>query len=108
MHALPCSILNGTIFIDEVSKGDLWYFPAGFPSLYPGPGPDGMRVFVGLIGSRYVFQIDNTFLLSEWVAHTPPDVLSNNFGLPASALSTLPTGSLYIFPAELPEIVGGG
>jgi oxalate decarboxylase len=22
---------DGTIFIDDVSKGDLWYFPAGFP-----------------------------------------------------------------------------
>ena len=34
---------DGTIFIDDVSKGDLWYFPAGFPhsiqGLLPYPRP---------------------------------------------------------------------
>src|SRR3989449_10103191 len=50
-----------------------------------------------------MFSEDNTFLVSEWVAHTPPDVLSKNFGLPESALTTLPTSFLYIFPADLPK-----
>ena len=29
----PVSVLNpdGTIFLDNVAKGDLWYFPAGYP-----------------------------------------------------------------------------
>jgi oxalate decarboxylase len=32
---------DGTMFIDDISKGDLWYFPAGFPHSIQGLGPDG-------------------------------------------------------------------
>jgi oxalate decarboxylase len=92
---------DGTIFIDDVSKGDLWYFPAGFPHSIQGLGPDGCEFL--LVFNQGLFSEDNTFLLSEWVAHTPPEVLSKNFGLTTEALSRLPSGSLYIFPADLPK-----
>jgi oxalate decarboxylase len=93
--------LDGTIFIDDVSEGDLWYFPAGFPHSIQGLGPDGCEFL--LVFDQGMFSEDNTFLLSEWVAHTPPDVLSKNFGLPAGALANLPDSALYIFPADLPK-----
>src|SRR6202140_2059037 len=92
---------DGTIFIDDVSKGDLWYFPAGFPHSIQGLGPDGCEFL--LVFDQGMFSEDGTFLLSEFVAHTPPEVLSKNFGLPESALTVLPTDSLYIFPADLPK-----
>jgi oxalate decarboxylase len=97
------TVLNpdGTIFIDDVSKGDLWYFPAGYPHSIQGLGPDGCEFL--LVFDQGMFSEDNTFLVSEWLAHTPPDVLSKNFGLAESALSTLPTSFLYIFPADLPK-----
>src|SRR5580692_8187029 len=97
------TVLNpdGTIFIDDVSKGDLWYFPAGFPHSIQGLGPDGCEFL--LVFDQGMFSEDGTMLISEWVAHTPPEVLSKNFGLPESALTGLPTGSLYIFPADLPK-----
>ena len=55
-------------------------------------------------------------LLSEFLAHTPPEVLMKNFGLDRSALAKLPTGALYIFPGTVPtntpaqdrEEIGGG
>jgi hypothetical protein len=31
------------------------------------------------------FDEDDTFLISDWFKHTPSDVLSKNFGVPASA-----------------------
>ncbi len=92
---------DGTIFIDDVSKGDLWYFPAGYPHSIQGLGPDGCEFL--LVFDQGMFSEDGTFLLSEWVAHTPPEVLSKNFGLAESALNVLPTGPLYIFPADLPK-----
>src|SRR5467141_4490742 len=91
---------DGTIFIDDVSKGDLWYFPAGFPHSIQGLGPDGSEFM--LIFNQGTFSEDNTFLLSDWVRHTPLSVLSKNFGLPESALKNLPNKNLYIFPADLP------
>jgi oxalate decarboxylase len=96
------TVLNpdGTIFIGDVGRGDLWYFPAGFPHSIQGLGPDGSEFM--LIFNQGTFSEDNTFLLSDWVRHTPPSVLSKNFGLPESALKNLPNKNLYIFPADLP------
>ncbi len=92
---------DGTIFIDDVSKGDLWYFPAGFPHSIQGLGPDGCEFLLAF--DQGMFSEDNTFLLSEWVAHTPPEVLSKNFELAEGALTNLPQSALYIFPADLPK-----
>src|ERR1700686_2810045 len=96
------SVLNpdGTVFLGDVGKGDLWYFPAGFPHSIQGLGPDGTEFF--LVFDQGSFSEDNTFLLSDWVAHTPPSVLSKNFGLPENALKKFPNRNLYIFPADLP------
>jgi oxalate decarboxylase len=96
------SVLNpdGTVFLDDVGKGDIWYFPAGYPHSIQGLGPDGTEFL--LVFDQGSFSEDNTFLLSDWLAHTPPSVLSKNLGLPESALKKLPTRNLYIFPADLP------
>ena len=97
------SVLNpdGTVFLDDVAKGDLWYFPAGYPHSIQGLGPDGCEFL--LVFDEGMFSEDNTFLLSEWIAHTPTSVLSKNLGLHKTDLAKLPTGSLYIFPADLPK-----
>jgi oxalate decarboxylase len=96
------SVLNpdGTVFLGDVVKGDLWYFPAGFPHSIQGLGPDGCEFL--LVFDQGTFSEDNTFLLSDWVAHTPPSVLSKNLGLPGSTLGNLPKEELYIFQADLP------
>src|ERR1700730_4141071 len=96
------SVLNpdGTVFLDDLGKGELWYFPAGFPHSIQGLGPDGCEFL--LVFDQGSFSEDNTLLLSDWVRRTPPSVLSKNFGLPTSALKNLPNKSLYIFPADLP------
>jgi oxalate decarboxylase len=97
------TVLNpdGTIFIDDVSKGDLWYFPAGYPHSIQGLGPNGCEFL--LVFNEGLFSEDNTFLLSEWIAHTPGLVLSKNFGLDKAALAKLPKEAMYIFPADLPK-----
>jgi oxalate decarboxylase len=97
------SVLNpdGTVFIDDVSQGDLWYFPAGFPHSIQGLGPDGCEFL--LVFDDGMFTENDTFLLSDWVAHTPDEVLSKNFGLDKTTLAKLPDHSLYIFPAALPN-----
>jgi oxalate decarboxylase len=97
------TVLNpdGTLFIDDVGMNDLWYFPAGYPHSIQGLGPDGCEFL--LVFDEGMFSEDNTFLLSEWVAHTPLSVLSKNLGLSETSLAKLPTDSLYIFPADLPK-----
>ena len=88
-------------FIDDVSMGDLWYFPSGIPHSIQGLGPDGCEFL--LVFDDGSFDEDNTFLISDWFKHTPGDVLAMNFGVPASAFGRVPDpDELYIFPAPLP------
>jgi len=92
---------DGTMFVDDIQKNDLWYFPAGYPHSIQGLGPDGCEFL--LVFDEGSFSEDNTFLISEWVAHTPARVLSKNFGLGRDALSKLPKEQLYIFPGTVPQ-----
>ncbi|AEU34372.1 cupin domain-containing protein [Granulicella mallensis] len=96
------TVLNpdGTIFINDVTEGDLWYFPAGFPHSIQGLGPDGCEFL--LVFDEGTFSEYQTFLISDWLAHTPPEVISKNFGLPESAVRKLPDDELYIFQGEVP------
>jgi oxalate decarboxylase len=97
------TVLNpdGTIFIDDVGKGDLWFFPAGFPHSIQGLEPDGCEFL--LVFDEGLFSEDNTFLISDWLAHTPPEALAKNTGLHQDDLAKLPSNELFIFPADLPR-----
>ena len=96
------TVLNpdGTIFIDDVKAGDLWYFPAGYPHSIQGLGPDGCEFL--LVFDQGTFSEYQTFLLSDWLAHTPPEILQKNLNLPANAVQKLPTDEEYIFPGTVP------
>jgi oxalate decarboxylase len=91
---------DGQIFIGDVSEGDLWIFPAGFPHSIQGLGPDGTEFL--LVFPQGGFSEDGTMLLSEWLSHTPPEVIAKNTGLDLSTINAMPPGPLYIFPGEVP------
>ncbi len=91
---------DGKAFIDDVCSGDLWFFPAGYPHSIQGLAPDGCEFL--LVFDDGLFSEENTFLLSEWMAHTPPQVLERNLRLDSSAVARLPHNELFIFPAPLP------
>jgi oxalate decarboxylase len=91
---------DGTMFIGDVEEGDLWIFPAGFPHSIQGLGPDGTEFL--LVFNQGNFSEDGTMLVSEWIAHMPPEVLSKNTGLDASAFANAPKAPLYIFPGTVP------
>ena len=48
------------------------------------------------------FSEDSTFLLTDWLAHTPKDVLAKNLGVDPSVLANIPPRELYIFNAPMP------
>ena len=92
---------DGRNFVDDVGVGDLWYFPPGIPHSIQGLEPDGCEFL--LVFDDGSFSEDNTFLLSDWFKHVPPDVLAKNFGVPASAFANTPDPSeRYIFPLPVP------
>jgi oxalate decarboxylase len=96
---------QGRNFIDEVGVGDLWYFAGGIPHSIQGLGPDGCEFL--LVFDDGDFDEDSTFLLSDWFKHVPPDVLGENFGVPATLFGHTPDPrELYIFKAPVPGPLG--
>ena len=93
---------DGRTFADDVGEGDLWYFPSGIPHSIQGlEGPEDGCEFL-LVFDDGGFSEDSTFLITDWLAHTPRDVLAKNFGLPENAFDGIPEKELYIFPGPKP------
>ncbi|MCJ2061107.1 oxalate decarboxylase family bicupin [Methylobacterium sp. J-048] len=104
---------DGRTFADDVGEGDLWYFPGGIPHSIQGLAADGIDgcEFL-LVFDDGGFSEDSTFLLTDWLAHTPKDILAKNLGVPESALGKIPEKELYIFPGPKPgplsaDLMGG-
>jgi oxalate decarboxylase len=91
---------EGRPYVGDVQQGDLWYFPAGLPHSLQGLGPDGCE-FVICFDDGHANEF-NTLLLTDWIAHTPPEVLAKNFGVPAQAFEKIPLHDLWIFQGTLP------
>ena len=83
-----------------MSEGDLWLFPPGVPHSIQGLGPDGCQFL--LVFNDGDFDEFETFLITDWMTHTPKDVLAKNFNVPASTFDRVPARPPYIFQAGLP------
>jgi oxalate decarboxylase len=97
--------LDGKSFVADVTEGDLWYFPTGIPHSIQGLNPDGAEFL--LVFDEGNFSEYETVLLTDWMAHTPPDILSANFGVSRQAMEKMPRKEKFIFqsavPGPLPE-----
>jgi oxalate decarboxylase len=91
---------RGRSFVQDIGPGDLWYFPSGIPHSIQGLAPDGCEFL--LVFDDGGFSEFDTFQISDWMAHTPREVLAKNFGVPTSSLNPIPERELYIFEAPLP------
>jgi oxalate decarboxylase len=90
----------GRAYVADVKEGDLWYFPAGLPHSLQGLGPDGCEFIICFDdGEASEF---NTLLVTDWLAHAPPEILAENFGVPADTFSKIPLHDLWIFQGNLP------
>lgn len=92
--------VEGGTFVDDLNKGDLWYFPSGHPHSLQGLAPNGTEFL--LIFDSGEFSEESTFLLTDWLAHTPKSVISENFRLPPNTFDSLPESEKYIFQGSLP------
>lgn len=102
----------GRAFQDDLEEGDLWYFPAGIPHSIQGLGKDGCEFLLAFDDGS--FSEDSTFLLTDWFASTPKEILAKNFGVSKEAFAKIPQEELYIFQMPVPgpldkdRVVGNG
>jgi oxalate decarboxylase len=60
-------------------------------------------------GAEFVLAFDNgeasefnTLLVTDWLAHTPPEVLAKNFGQPVDAFKNIPLHNRWIYQSNKP------
>ncbi|KAJ5729587.1 uncharacterized protein N7483_004095 [Penicillium malachiteum] len=85
---------NGETFVDDLTAGDVWFFPPGIPHSIQALD-DGVEFL--LVFDQGTFDEDNTFLATEVFLHTPLSVLAKDLGVPVSAFDNIPDDELYIF-----------
>lgn len=91
---------QGRPYVQDVGANDLWYFPAGYPHSLQGLGPDGAE-FVLVFDNGHQSEY-STLLVTDWLAHTEPDLLAANFGVPEEVFKNIPLTDLWIFQGEEP------
>jgi len=75
-------------------------FPPGVPHSIQGLGPDGCRFL--LVFDDGNFDEFHTFLITDWLAHTPKESAGEEFQSAGIHFDAVPKKELFIFQAALP------
>lgn len=93
---------EGTSEVADFGEGDVWYFPKGYGH--------SIQALDG--GAHFILTFDNghfsefgTFSITDWIAHTPKEVLSKSTNLPASIFSKAKQGEAYIVNGHVPPVL---
>lgn len=78
--------------------GDIWYFPKGHGHSIEGLSPDGTSFM--LVFDNGAFSEFATFSITDWLAHTPKDIVAKNLRVNKEMLKGLPKGEAYIVHAK--------
>jgi oxalate decarboxylase len=97
---ITCIDAEGKSFVTDVKENELWFFPPGIPHSIQGLAPDGCEFI--LVFDDGNFSEYETVLLTDWMAHTPRDVVAKNFGVSEKALSDMPKKEKFIFQTAIP------
>lgn len=84
---------DGASFIDDVTAGDVWFFPAGIPHSLQAldQGAEFLLVF-----NSGTFSEDETFLATEMILRSPKEVWAKNLQVDISALDNIPQDQKYV------------
>ncbi|KAF8602771.1 oxalate oxidase, partial [Ceratobasidium sp. AG-I] len=94
----------GRNYMAEVYPGDLWYFLEGIPHAIQGMNDTANGCEFLLVLDSGTFSEDFTFMLTDWMAHIPKEVLAKNFRVNASAFDQIPSRELYIMESAVLEV----
>ncbi|MFI5408742.1 cupin domain-containing protein [Kaistia sp. UC242_56] len=92
---------DGSWAIDTFSPGDIWYFPRGWGHSIQGVSPEECHFI--LIFDNGDFSEDHTFSITDWLAHTPPEVVAQSLGISPEEVALLPKGEAYFAKGAVPD-----
>jgi oxalate decarboxylase len=84
----------------DFAAGDVWYFPRGHGHAIQAFGSRECQFIEVFDNGR--FSGFSTFSSTDWLAHTPPEVLAKNFGVPSSVFADFPKKEVFIGKGQPP------
>ncbi|KAF5589127.1 oxalate decarboxylase [Fusarium pseudocircinatum] len=100
-------VYNGSVLISAVDEfgryqeevlnyGDIWYFPKGAAHTVQGLADENEYLLV--FDEADFDKIGTTFMVDDWINHTPKSILAKNFGVNASVFENVTAPNPYILP----------
>lgn len=90
---------NGKNQVAKLGVGDIWYFPKG--AAHTINGLDDENEYLLAFDDGNFEATGTTFMVYDWIAHTPRDILAKNFGVNASVFDSVPKTDPYILPTNV-------
>lgn len=91
---------DGSSETADFGPGDVWYFPRGHGHSIQGIGQSACH-FILVFDNGY-FSEFATFSFSDWLAHTPAEVVAKNLHLSAETIAKLPQKEVYFARGPVP------
>lgn len=85
---------------NDFDAGDVWYFPRGHGHSIECLGNQPCR-FVLIFDNGY-FSEFGTFSITDWIGHTPKELLAKNLGLPEATFDSFPKQEMYFTHGPIP------
>lgn len=90
---------NGRNQYETLNEGDIWYFPKGEAHGVQGLADENEYLLIFDDGNFDA--TGTTFMVDDWITHTPKDILAKNFGVDPSVFKTVPSPNPYILNASV-------
>ncbi|ERT01807.1 oxalate decarboxylase oxdC [Sporothrix schenckii 1099-18] len=90
---------NGQYQVERLEYGDIWYFPKGVAHTVQ--GLEDQNEYLLVFDDADFDKVGTTFMVDDWVAHTPKSILAKNFGVNESVFANVPTTDPYIINATV-------
>jgi oxalate decarboxylase len=84
----------------DFGPGDVWYFPRGFGHSIQAIGSEPCN-FVLIFDNGFA-PAELTFSSTDWLGHTPAEVLAQTFGVPASRFEGFPKEQVFLTAGPVP------
>jgi oxalate decarboxylase len=94
---------NGQSATDDFDEGDIWYFPKGHGHALQNIGTEEAHFVLGFDDGH--FSEFGTFSITDWMVHTPPNLIARNLGISSEAIRNLPKQEAYIVPGKIPPAI---